>query len=463
MTAREENLARLESEEFDVLIVGGGINGAGIARDLAMRSKDAGMGMKIGLIDKGHFSSGTSGRNSQLIHGGLRYLENLEFGLVKEALRERATLLKIAPHLVEPLPMLIPFYGRFDRYYYGAGLALYDMLAGSQNIGKRRHLTREEARRLEPDLATEGLHSAAIFFDCKVHSARLLLENVFDAARMGAAIANYVEAGEWNGREVPATETLTERRFSIRAKKLVDARGPWEGRGNVRLVRGSHIVVPRLTRSENAIAYFGPDGRIMFVIPWGENNDLSLVGTTDVDHAGSPDDVHISTEEIEYLQGNLRRLFPGRPVEHVAAFASLRPLVASGSKSATAASRSHKIWLEDGRLLKIAGGKYTTYRAMASEAVDLLAPELRGRCRTSEVRLGNSLDGVAPEQRVKHAVRHEMAMRLPDVMYASTYWGHERKLTRENLLPVAREMGEELGWDERRMEEEIARITGSSR
>jgi glycerol-3-phosphate dehydrogenase len=364
--------------------------------------------------------------------------------------------------LVTPLPLLIPFYGWRDRWYYGTGLALYDLLAGSRNIGHRRHLSREEAGRLEPDLSLEGLHSAAIYYDCKVHSARLLLENILDAARMGAAPANYVEARSWRRAagvyEIEAEEKFSGRRFPIRAKKLVDARGPWEGSANLRLVRGSHIIVPRLTRSENAIAHFASDGRIMFVIPWGEDADLSLAGTTDVDHQGTPDDVHISLEEVNYLQGNLRKLFPGRPVDPVAAYASLRPLVASGGKSATETSRSHRIWLDEEGVLKIAGGKYTTYRIMAQEAVDLLVPQLRGMCRTGEAGLGNAIEGITRERMVAHAVEHEMAMRLPDLLYASTYWGHERTWTRDALLPLAIEMAEMLGWDETRVEEEIALV-----
>ena len=499
--SRTRNLDRLAAEQFDVLIVGGGINGAGIARDLAMRSQGAGLGLRIGLIEKRHFSGGTSGRNSQLIHGGLRYLKYFEFDLVREALQERRTLLETAPHLVEPLPMLLPFYSGFDRYFYGAGLWLYDQLAGEYNIGRRRYLTASDVAGIEPGLARGGLHSAAIYFDARVHSARLTLENLFDASRRGVAIANYTAsmAEAWSRNadgvfEVPVVEQFTGRRFPIRARRIVDARGPWEDSGSVRLVRGSHIVVPGLNRSENAIAYFGEDGRIIFVIPWGPGNRLSLVGTTDIDHRGTADDVRISNEEVKYLRGVVRRLFPGEAgeAEPLAAYSSLRPLIVSGSASATAASRSHKIWIEDG-VLKITGGKYTTYRSMSEEAVDLLLPDTRGDCVTAEVAVG----GNAPEQFrsdlaqapalaaryereaagverltrlfgrqtapmlaaggvVSWAVQHEMALRLPDVMFVSTYWGHEDQWTQAKLEPVAREMQKRLGWTESRVAEEIA-------
>ena len=505
--SRTRNLERLKTGTFDILIVGGGINGAGIARDLVLRSRRAGLDLRIALIDKRHFSGGTSGRNSQLIHGGLRYLKYFEFDLVREALAERRTLLRIAPHLVEPLPMLLPFYSGFDRYFYGAGLWLYDRLAGEYNLGRRRYLRPDDVADIEPGLARGGMHSAAIYFDARVHSARLTLENLFDASRLGAVIANYTAAGEWSrsgaDREflVPATEQFTGEQFTIRAKRIVDARGPWEDSGSVRLVRGSHIVVPALNRSENAIAYFGDDGRIIFVIPWGPGHRLSLVGTTDIDHRGTADDVRISSEEVRYLQGVVSRLFPGRPAhaEPLAAYSSLRPLIVSGSGSATTASRSHKIWIENG-ILKITGGKYTTYRSMSEEAVDLLLPETRGDCETAGLAVGGNTPehlklnlSEAPALAARYqreaadvasltrlfgrqtaamlesggvlawAVQHEMAMRLADVMFVSTYWGHEDNWTAAKLEPLAREMGRLHGWTAARVREEIDLTLGLAR
>ncbi|MCP5117749.1 MAG: FAD-dependent oxidoreductase, partial [bacterium] len=181
----------MRRETCDVLIVGGGINGAGIARDLALRARKAGAKLRIALIEQHHFASGASGNNSQLIHGGLRYLKQLEFGLVREALQERTTLLHIAPHLVEPMPFLIPFHGSARRAYYGIGLWLYSQLAGRRGIGPHQSVSREELERLEPGLAVDGVSSAAIYYDCKVNAARLVLENLFDAIGHGAMAANY--------------------------------------------------------------------------------------------------------------------------------------------------------------------------------------------------------------------------------------------------------------------------------
>lgn len=505
--SRERNLAALTQDTFDVLIVGGGINGAGLARDLALRAQRSGRGFRIALIDKGHFASGTSSRNSQLIHGGLRYLKQLEFGLVREALAERATLLEIAPHLVEPLPLLIPFPSLAKRLFYRAGLVLYDLLAGPRNIGRRHYLTREQLRAIEPHIAPEGLHSAGIYYDARVHSSRLVLENLFDAARAGVIAANYVEAGPWtyDGAlyRVPCRDVVTSVRFEVRARRIADARGPWEGSTNVRLVRGSHIVLPRVNASDHAIAHFNPDGRILFIIPWGPGRSLSLVGTTDVDHEGSPDDARISPAEIAYLQRSVRAIFPWAHLEPIAAYSSLRPLVSSGD-SATSASRSHKIWLTGDNILKITGGKYTTYRSMSEEGADLLLPDSRGQCVTAKEPVGGNsaaafeaelaeaatrarefqmdqeevlavtrmfgrqtkrvlelaFDAPEPVTRaeaavIAYAVRHEMAGHLPDVLFVSTYWGHERPWTSDSLLPYARAMGTAAGWDDRRVSEEV--------
>ncbi|MCW5976534.1 MAG: glycerol-3-phosphate dehydrogenase/oxidase [Bryobacteraceae bacterium] len=513
--SRARAIDRLRGETFDVLILGGGINGAGVARDLAQRARRAGEPLKIALVEQRHFASGTSGKNSQLIHGGLRYLKNLEFGLVKEALRERATLTRIAPHLVEPLKFLIPFFGWTSRGYYGTGLWLYDLLAGASNIGRRAHLSRETVARVEPAFLKDGLTSAATYYDCRVHSTRLTLENIFDAARDGAVIANYARAEEPRraeaGYRVSLTDVLSGASFETRARKLVDTTGPWQRGTGLRLVRGSHIILPRLNASEHAIAYFAEDGRIIFVIPWGGREAVSLVGTTDVDHGAGADDVRIAPEEIRYLLRIVERLFPAsRGVRPLAAYSSLRPLLQSASDSATKTSREHRIWNDEEGILRVAGGKYTTYRLMSEQAADLvaaeIAPRLTGACATAEAPVGgNSLErleamrarfralagergiepqdgewlardygllapavveclperaaeGLSPLERAvtRFAVRREMACRLADLVYVSTYWGYERRWTADGLLPFARLMAAELGWDAERIEREVA-------
>src|SRR5215472_11179424 len=383
---RLANLSRLREESWDVLIIGGGINGAGIARDLMLRGAD----IKVALVEKNHFASGTSGRNSQLIHGGLRYLKYFDFGLVREALRERATLLKIAPALVEPLQFLIPCYGSTDRWFYGAGLTLYDALAGSRSIGAHRALNLSTLREFEPSLNPENLRAGLLFYDAKVQATRLVLENLLDAESRGACIVNYVEA-----RREPsglfARDTLSGQQFPIRAERIVDATGAWSSAEGLRLVRGSHLIYPRIQSGTEALAYFDEQGRIIFLIPWGERNDLTLVGTTDVDHNGSPDDVRISSAEKDYLKSIVRRLYTAYRGEPVASYSALRPLIAASGRSATSTSREHRIWRDDNGTLHVEGGKYTTYRSMSQELVDMLMTELApGRslpCRSAETPL----------------------------------------------------------------------------
>lgn len=515
--SRRRNLERLRTEGLDVLILGGGINGVGIARDLALRARAVGTELRVGLVEQRHFASGTSGKNSQLIHGGLRYLKQLEIQLVRESLRERATLLEMAPHLVEPLPFLIPLYSWWARIYYGVGLRLYDLLSGSRKVGRLRFLSRAGVLATEPGLRGEGLVAGAIYFDCKVNSARCVLENVFDAARAGAALVNYARAEQVTAEGATIVDALTGERFPVRARKVVDATGPWERGSEIRLVRGSHVILPRLNASENAIAFFEDAGRIIFVIPWGSAVQLSLVGTTDYDHEGSADDVSISKEEVDYLMGIVRRLYPGAgEMQPIAAYSALRALLRSSAASPTKTSREHRIWNAPDGILHVAGGKYTTYRLMSEEAADLVArevaPQLEGRAVTGEVPLGGNtrvrvkkLLAAVPELAARHgldpvrlrqlisdygvqvpqvlaylpadegeleplrraqiayAVRHEMAQRLADFLFVSTYWGYEESWTATTLRPVAEEMGRHLGWSGEQVAAEVDTIVGPAR
>jgi glycerol-3-phosphate dehydrogenase len=464
---RTAALERLQTETFDILILGGGINGAGVARDLALRARRSGTALSIGLLEQKHFGSGTSGKNSQLIHGGLRYLKNFELGLVREALHERALILKMAPRLASPLPFLLPVHGLFGKLYYHTGLTTYDTLAGKRNIARHRGVSSEELARLEPDLSPE-FRGALRFFDGRIHSARFVLANVQHAIRNGVAAANHARAEGWERAgecwRVAAADTLSGERFEIRARKLIDTTGPWTGASGLRLVRGSHLVMPRLNSSDHAIAWFEPSGRIIFVIPWGENNDLSLVGTTDVDHDSGPDNVRISEQEEGYLLGVVKTLYPrAGTAEPISGFTSLRPLVRDEASSATRTSREHRIWNSEDGLLRVAGGKYTTYRVMSEQAADLALSEVAPALQHLHVTTTEPLPLDEPEDgsiggRIAHAVSHEMAQRLTDLMFVSTYWGYERRWDRESLAPYAEAMGRHLGWDDRRREEEIEAV-----
>ena len=383
----------MAAEPVDVLVVGGGITGAGIARDAALR------GFRTAVVDKGDFASGTSSHSSRLIHGGLRYLEQYEFHLVREASRERRVLLKVAPHLVRPLPFVLPAYrgARVPAWRLRAGLWLYDLLAGFRNVGLHRWLGRKATLRLEPGLRDKDLRGAAVYFDAQTDDARLTLATMRAAAQAGALVASHADVtallkpdGRIRGAAV--RDMLSGDEYSVRALVVVNATGPWVDQVRrledpaaeplLRLTRGAHVAVPRQRMGHvRAMTLTSPlDGRVMFILPWG---DLSYIGTTDTDDDTSPDDVRASGEDVVYLLRSANWFFPTArlsPRDVVATWAGLRPLLRAGETSAVApsdTSREHRVVESPGGLLTIAGGKLTTYRLMARDVVDRVAARLR--------------------------------------------------------------------------------------
>jgi glycerol-3-phosphate dehydrogenase len=462
MDVRGGQIEQLKAGPLDVLVIGGGINGAGVIRDLALRSAHSRAPFRIALVEQKHFASGTSGKNSQLIHGGLRYLKYFELHLVRESLHERAILMKLAPQFVKPLGFLLPMYGLKSRVMYGTGLWLYDRLADKEAIAPHRIFNRNELAEMEPDLNRNRLLAAAMFYDCAIPSARFVEENVLDAMARGAVAANYVRADGWEHFDadghwrVRCTDTLSGEQFEIETRKLVDARGAWSNPDSLRLVRGSHIVIPRVNASDHAIAHFEPDGRIVFVIPWGSRNQLTLVGTTDEDHKESPDHVRISSGETRYLLGIVHKLFPQHSnITPVSTFSSLRPLVRT-SGSATRASRDHRIWNSSEGVLHIAGGKYTTYRLMSEEASDLVCKEIAPEIETVH------LTAQTPFAAVEREIGDAMEQHLEDYLFVSTYLGYEQRWDRESLLPFARALAAKRGWDETRVDAELNAIVEAS-
>jgi glycerol-3-phosphate dehydrogenase len=282
------------------------------------------------------------------------------------------------------------------------GLTIYDFFGSSRAVPWHRRLSFKQVRELEPGLAAPGMTGAMEFYDAQVRSARLVLENIFEAVRNGAACANYVRAESHQRDEnylwrVQLTDSISGETFEARARALIDSTGPWARDPSPRLVRGSHLVMPRLNASKHAIAYFDDDGRIVFFIPWGERGERTLIGTTDVDHDGSADDVHISDDEVRYLQTIAARIFPASArMEPVAAFSSLRPLLVSHA-SATKATREHHIYRDPQGMIRITGGKYTTYRAMAEEAADLAVAEVAPGLQSVHLTAKTPLNGNTPE------------------------------------------------------------------
>ncbi|MBI4246233.1 MAG: glycerol-3-phosphate dehydrogenase/oxidase [Candidatus Rokubacteria bacterium] len=396
----------LTDGDYDVVIIGGGMAGAGAARDLALR------GASVALVEKGDFASGTTSRSSKLIHGGLRYLELGELALVRESLRERETLRRLAPHLVKPLPFLVPIYRGASRSLIKVriGLALYNRLAPGRDRERYRVLPPIDALSLEPALRAEDLKGAGYYFDdLLVFPERLCLENVLSACRHGARAFNYVEVEEFvRDRRGAVTgvrvrDLLTGRVVTLGARVVVNAAGPWvdqlrerariteRGRRIVRTTKGIHCLLPRLT--ERAVYHGTKDERMIFVIPWRE---FSLVGTTDTDFDGDPDRLWATGDEVAYLLGEVRRVLPDRRVapEQVAyTYAGVRPLTFEEGKRASDVSRAHRVVVEQGgRFLSITGTKLTCYRSLAAELGDQVMRTLRRRAPSRTA--GLTLDGL---------------------------------------------------------------------
>lgn len=367
------------SETYDLAIIGGGINGCGIARDAA------GRGARVLLLERGDLAQGTSSASTKLIHGGLRYLEHREFALVREALQERERLLKIAPHLIRPLRFVLPHApGLRPRWMLRLGLFVYDHLGGRQSLPGTE--TIDLTRHAAGAPLREGLSDGFIYSDCQVDDARLVILNARDAADRGADVRTRCEVLSLR-RDGPVWR-ITTSGGEFAARAVVNAAGPSvlsvlrragvNAARPMRLVRGSHIVVPRLFDHEYAYFFQLPDGRIMFAIPWQQ--DYTLIGTTDRDHEGSLERVVASAEEIEYLCAGASRWFRKAitPADVIWTYAGVRPLVDDGSGRPEAATRGYSFDLAGGdgapALLSVFGGKITTYRHLAQAAIARLAP-----------------------------------------------------------------------------------------
>ena len=383
MHAERETMWGRVGPDVDMLIIGGGINGAGIARDAASR------GMSVLLCEKNDLAYGTSSRSSKLVHGGLRYLEQGEIGLVFESVSERAVLMKLAPHLVTGLGFLVPIYkGKKPSLpLITVGIFVYEALSLFRSPKPHRTLSAAEAERAAPGLRTDKLNGAALYYDCATDDVRLTLATSIDAAEKGATIATWTQVESFvrgaGGlvRGAVVKNVLTGQTRTVNAGVVVNATGPWtdetlamgkKGERWIRPTKGVHLVVPfaRLP-VEHCVACFHPDdGRYLFVIPWG---DHTYVGTTDTDYTGSIEDVCASRSDIDYLLRAVTHYFPSREVtteDVTSTWAGLRPLIAATGVSESKVSREEKIAVNAEGVVTVAGGKLTTYRAMAALVVD---------------------------------------------------------------------------------------------
>ena len=405
---RAASLGRMAEDFFDVLVIGGGITGTGIALDAASR------GLSVALVEKDDFAAGTSGRSSRLVHGGLRYLEHGDLGLVRESLRERGILYRLAPHLVRPVPMYMLADDLRHRAVYRTGLAVYEALAAGRNVGYHRGVSADQVAAAIPGLG--GRTRGVRYFECQTDDARLTIEVARTARAHGALLANHARVtgllGEGRVTGAAVTDEMTGQRFEVRARAVVNAAGIWAGEvtalaagaaghggtgGGIRLSpsKGVHLVfAPGAVRTTAAMVAPAADGRSVFIVPW---EDRVYAGTTDTPYDGDLDSPAVGDADRDYILSAVTPLFPGvtgRDV--VASWAGLRPLLgpaaggADGGTGTADLSRKHAIFDEPAGLFTITGGKLTTYRAMAQDLMDRVAAVLGNTapCRTRDIALG---------------------------------------------------------------------------
>jgi glycerol-3-phosphate dehydrogenase len=542
--ARSRNLDQMASHPVDTLVIGGGVTGLGVALDAAAR------GYRVALVEKGDFAGGTSSKSTKLVHGGIRYLPQFDFALVHEALVERGILMRNAPFLVRPLSFVLPLYesarkplgipftppgGKGLGLMLATGLWMYDLLAGRRGIDRHRRITIEQALELAPLLRTEGLKEAFVYWDAQTNDTRLVVAIMRTAAQLGASLANYAEVTGFeknNGKLAAARvrDTLTGRELTIQARHIVNAAGVFaervasltgdESKASVAPSKGIHLVVDRERVGVSDTGVVLPetdDGRILFVIPWG---DRAVIGTTDTG-AGDLDHPEASREDIDYLLLHVNR-YLNVTLTHddlISVYAGYRPLVRSRAKPSANLSRTHVVLEEDNGMVTIIGGKLTTYRRMAQDTLDVLARrdgmtishptmslplsgavdwkraqrELARRCaaldvppdveRSLEWNYGrNTLDmldlieadpamgqRVIPElpfirAEIIYACRAEMAMRLDDTLARRTRIELEDRQRGAGVAAeIARIMAAELGWTPEQAQSEADAYTAAVR
>ena len=380
---RKKNIEKLKSEEFDLLIIGGGISGAGVARDAASR------GMKVALVEANDYSSGTSSRSSKLVHGGIRYLENYEFGLVFEALRERRNLFDMAPHLVHPLRFCLPLYkgGRVGMFLLGMGMWLYDALSLFEAPKFHERLSPKETMNRFPMMNGKDLVGSYVYSDAYMDDDRLVVETLRSAHSYGATSVNYVKAtsGELSEGKLSSVEVqdvLSGDKFNIKAKHFVSTVGPWtdivandllgQWKDRMRPTKGVHLTFSRekIPLKEAVVMISDDEKRIVFGIP---RHEMVIIGTTDTDFEGDPANVKTTREDVDYLLDVVDDYFPGANIEEkdiISSYSGVRPLVDDGSETESKTSREHVIISDHRNVTFLSGGKYTTYRQMAEDTVE---------------------------------------------------------------------------------------------
>ena len=513
MSDRNEILEQLTDADLDVLVAGGGVVGAGIARDAAMR------GLRVGLAEQYDLAFGTSSRSTRLLHGGLRYLAQGHLGLVYQSSREKKIVHGIAPHLSRPLPIIFPTYRRTQWPFWKLriGVKIYDLVCGGRNLGPSYGLSAGEVLLRAPGLKPYDLTGGVQFYDSQSNDARLVIDTLRSAAGHGAIICNYLRLetafpGK-NGWECHLRDTLTDQVHKIFARTVVNACGPWAAKLphsslRLRLTKGVHLVIDRQRLNLPDAVMVTEGQRTMFVFPWG---DRAILGSTDTDYDGPLDDVRTEPDDARYVLDVINRNFPEAkltPADILSTWAGLRPLIDTGRGGPSDISRAHQIHMPEPGWLDVAGGKLTTYRLIGEEVVDRVVKHLGKKvepCRTAEEPLSERFEsgamatlawpcglkdstdlksnsqhahderghgtktdstsriesGILPppvcREVVEHYCKNEWAVHLDDVMIRRTSWHYYLDNPIETAQQVAAWMGECCVWDVPRKDEELSR------
>jgi len=468
-----------DGDRLDVLVIGGGIVGSGVARDAAMR------GLVVGLVEQADFASGTSSRSSRLLHGGLRYLAQGRVGLVREASLEKRVIQDIAPHIAEPLPFVFPTYRgtQWKRWKLGLGVKIYDLLCNGRNFGKSRTLSVREVNDQLGGIEPEGLTGAVRYFDGLTNDARLVIDTLRSAQACGARLCNYtsyVEAApDQGGWACQLHDTIRDRPFSVQARAVINAGGPWadrfpHSRAKLRLTKGVHLVIDRARLPLPDAVVMTRGERILFAIPWGER---LILGTTDTDYDGPLASPTCDPEDVRYVLDITNGVFPEAGLSDqdvIATWAGLRPLIAKGQEEGTPSntSRSHSIQMAEPGWIDVTGGKLTTYRLMAEQTVDKIVKHLGldlAPCKTASRPLLDPQalmgSGIIPpavtREQVRHFCHHEWAVHLEDVMLRRSSWAYYHRDCSAIAQEVAGWMAEANHWDLQRVDEELERCSGA--
>ncbi len=468
---RTQTLRRLTETDLDLLVIGGGITGSGIARDAAMR------GLRTGLVDRHDFAFGTSSRSSRLLHGGLRYLEQGRVGLVREASLEKKVIQRIAPHLAGPLGFVFPSYRGQGRplWQLRIGVQLYDLLCSGRNFAPSRGLNPAETTASLPGLKPDGLAGSVRYFDALTNDARLVIDTLRSAAQHDATVTNYVQFlnafRENDGWRCLLEDRLTGEGLTVRTRTLVNATGPWaqslpHSCVKLRLSKGIHLVVDQSRLPVNEAAVLAEGKRILFVLPWGER---VIIGTTDTDYDAAPEEATVLPGDVHYLLRAVNAAFPQAALTEddvISRWAGLRPLIAKADGSPSDISRAHDIRSPQPGWWDVAGGKLTTYRLIAEQTVDQIARHLGADtlpCRTALEPLLAEPDiakfsGLLPapftRQSVEHFVQHEWAVTLEDVLIRRSGWHYYHADVRAET--VADWMADAAGWSAEQRQKELS-------